>query len=610
MSYVSRLKLQVPRLMSHVKGLSVLPLSFVAVSAAAGPFAFEDRVVRGEARLPVSVTTNAAGHVLVDFGQHAFGWIEANVSTTGNYAFVWGELLDAGGSVQTNAFYTTEQGRIRCACTCARFDAAGWTRVPYCKGHDSAFNGDRTGRFGTVMPFRWLEVAASPFPITAENVRQVPIHYPYDMSEEAFDCDSAALVKVHDFCKHSIRATTYTGKFIDGDRERLPYEADSFITQLSTYAMTSDQTLVRAMADYLATHTTWPTEWKQFFISILYADWRYSGKTDLIDRHYDLMKRCKLWWHLRRADGLLVSSGPLAKPAPDGEKPCDIVDWAMCYRDGFEMREVNTVVNALHIRNLREMSEMASALGRADDAAAFAAAERQTFASFQTRLWHPDRGCYRDGEGSEHATVQGNAMALACGAVPPERRRSVAGYVASKGFSCSTYMAQFVLEALFTAGYAREALALMTSSEHRSWLGMMAQGATITPEFWDLTMPEPGRIPDMNHAWSTSPLNIISRYVLGVTPLEPGFAKVSVSPHPGDLRRLSGRIPTPRGTVVLKMERRGTLWHIDLESPVPVRFAFAGALRSFESGRRSFDLLDGAEGDVMRPLAPGTGSAR
>lgn len=96
-------------------------------------------------------------------------------------------------------------------------------------------------------------------------------------------------------------------------------------------------------------------------------------------------------------------------------------------------------------------------------------------------------------------------MALACGVVPPDRVAAVADYVAAKGFSCSTYMAQFVLDALFLAGRDCQAIALMTSSAPRSWLAMMAKGATITPEFWDLTMPEKGRIPDMNHAWSTAP---------------------------------------------------------------------------------------------------------
>lgn len=562
----------------------------IGISSSLPAFDFAEKVVRGKERYPVSICTNAAGHAVVDFGRHAFGWIEVDASVKGDYFFIWGELLDKCGSVQTNAFYTRNEGNVRCACTCDSIVSNGWMRIPYKTGNNSAFNENPVGRFGVVMPFRWLEIVQSPFPITATNVRQVPIHYPYDMSEEAFNCDSTALVKVHDFCKHSIRATTFTGKFIDGDRERLPYEADSFITQLSTYAMTSDYTLVRAMADYLATHTTWPTEWKQYFICIIHADWRYSGKTDLILKHYERMKRDKLWLHLRRADGLLVSRGPMASPAPDGEKPDDIVDWAMCYRDGFEMCDVNTVVNALHIRNLREMAAMAHAIGRDEDAEMFERLGSQTFASFQDRLWDGKHGRYRDGEGSAHATVQGNAMALACGAVSPERKNLVADYVVAKGLSCSTYMAQFVLEALFTAGYDNEAMSLMTSGDHRSWLGMMAKGATITPEFWDITMPEPWRVPDMNHAWSTAPLNVISRFVVGVTPIEAGFARIAIKPQVGGLKWLSGVVPTPCGSVSIRLECQCRRWSVDLRTPVPACFAFEGVKKNFAAGRYVFEI--------------------
>ena len=210
---------------------------------------FTDRVVRGEPVAPAKITVNAAGRTLVDFGKHFFGWIEVDATVAGPFKFIWGELLDENGSVQTDPFFTKEQGRVRCALAEGRFAGAGWERVPYQENAVSAFEPSPVGRFGTVMPFRWLEIVEAPFPITGKNVRQEPIYYPYDMDEERFDCDSPDLVRVHDFCKHTILATTFTGKFVDGDRERLPYEADSYITQLGTYAISSDDTLVRAMAD-------------------------------------------------------------------------------------------------------------------------------------------------------------------------------------------------------------------------------------------------------------------------------------------------------------------------------------------------------------------------
>ena len=570
----------------------VLVISALAATFVVGAFAdgFADRVVRGEAAKPVSIVTNAAGNLLVDFGRHQTGWIEVDAVKNGEYEFVWGELLNGSGSVETNSFFTHKQGRIRCAHTKDVLDAKGWTRIPYHAAKEkrrNTFRPEPVGRFGTVMPFRWLEVVKAPFPVTEGNVRQVPIYYPYDMSESSFDCDSKELVRVYDFCKHSIRATTYMGKFIDGDRERLPYEADSYITQLGTYAITSDQTLVRAMADYFATHTTWPTEWKQFFIRIVYEDWMHSGNTDIIRKHYSLMRDVKSWRSLRRSDGLLVTSGDTMTDSLDG-KIRDIVDWAMCYRDGFVFTPVNAVVNALHYRNLKEMSEMACAIGKIEESAMFEKEAALTFESYQRIFFDSVAGRYRDGIGTDHATVQGNAMALACGVVPPENIASVARYIAKKGFSCSTYMAQFVLESLFSAGRVDDAFRLMTSSEHRSWLGMMAKGATVTMEFWDLTLEEPARIPDMNHSWSTAPLNMISRWVMGVKPLKPGFEEISIRPNLGPLKCISGTVPTPKGPIRLKMAKDGDVWRGELETPAPAQFAFGGNVLSFQPGKHSF----------------------
>ena len=555
---------------------------------AAARAAAESGVVRGVAVAPASVSANAAGNRVFDFGRHAFGWVEVNVERPGAYEFVVGELLDESGSVQTNALYTWKQGNVRCAHVKGVFGKTGWTRIPFVEGGVSRFNAHDAGRFGVVMPFRWLEVASAPFELTSKNVRQVPIYYPYDMSASSFSCDSPALERVYEFCRHSIRATSFMGMFIDGDRERLPYEADSFITMLSTQAMTADYTLVRRTIEHLAVHTTWPTEFKQYFIRLVYEDWMHGGNADLVRRYWALMRDVKSWRRLRRGDGLVVSPGEMMTPSPDGGKFCDIVDWAKCYRDGFVFTPVNVVVNALHYRNLRELEAMARAIGEDGDAATFAAEAAQTFKSFQDVLFDDASGRYRDGVGTDHATVQGNAMALACGAVPSDRVARVAEYMASKGFSCSTYMAHFVLDALFAAGRDDDALRLMTSSEHRSWLGMMEKGATVSMEFWDLTLEEGGRIPDMNHSWSTSPLNMVSRWVLGVNPLKPGFEEISIAPHPGFLKRISGTVPTPKGPVRLEIERTGRAWRVKVETPRSAEFVLGGKAMRLVPG--SYDL--------------------
>ena len=151
-------------------------------------------------------------------------------------------------------------------------------------------------------------------------------------------------------------------------------------------------------------------------------------------------------------------------------------------------------------------------------------------------------------------------------------------------------MAQFVLEALFAAGREEAAIRLMSSDGARSWLGMMKKGATITPEFWDLTLEEPGRVPDMNHSWSTAPLNMISRWVLGVQPLKPGFENISIAPHPGPLKRLSGKVPTPQGVVCLEMELKSGKWHVEVSNPRFSEFRLGRRTMGLRPGRHSFDI--------------------
>ena len=87
----------------------------------------------------------------------------------------------------------------------------------------------------------------------------------------------------------------------------------------------------------------------------------------------------------------------------------------------------------------------------------------------------------------------------------------------------------------------------MTSESDRSWLGMMAQGATITTEAWSLAA-KPNQ--DWNHAWGTAPLNVIARHVLGVRPTSPGFRTYALEPHCGSLEG-AGVVPTVRGPIAV-----------------------------------------------------------
>lgn len=167
-----------------------------------------------------------------------------------------------------------------------------------------------------------------------------------------------------------------------------------------------------------------------------------------------------------------------------------------------------------------------------------------------------------DGKGSTHASLHANMFPLAFGLVPAEREAGVADFVQSRGMACSVYGAQFLLESLYLSGRSDYALSLMTAHTTRSWNHMLDLGSTLTLEAWD-----PSVKPNLtwNHAWGTAPANIISRYLLGVRPIQAGATNILIAPQPGGLKWMKGKVPTARGPV-------GVFWQsnpsfLDLDIP-------------------------------------------
>ncbi len=545
-----------------------------AVSYAAGdPYDYKELVTREI--VPVKTAVNAAGRSVADFGRDAVGWLELEGPAAGPYEIVIGELCNARGEV-TNEY---PRSNIRCQ-RLKGFKQAGRHRVEMppdsfnLKGWDTKAPAILLPeRFGIVTPFRYAEIVRCP----PARLRQIAVNYPIDMGKSAFECDNADLVRVYDFCKYSILATSFCGVYVDGDRERTPYEADAYINQLSHYAIDDDCSLARKSHEWLMEHPTWPTEWRQHSIKMAWADWMWTGDTRSIGKYYASLKGDKLMDRFARpSDGLLETGGERRKGAKPGAS--DIVDWPAESRDGFVFKPVNAVVNAFYHRNLLELADIAGALGRPDDAAAFVARAKAVHAAFQKAFFRPSIGLYADGEGTDHCSLHANAAALAFGLVPARHVAQVADYVEKRGMACSTYFAQYLLEALCLADRAEAAVRLMSTRGKAGWIGMMDFGSTITMEAW--TVADKPNL-DLNHAWASEPLNIISRFILGVTPLEPGFRKVSIRPRLGGLRHVKATIPTVAGPISIE----ATLDRLGFSSPSPALVEFAGRRLELPAGR-------------------------
>lgn len=522
----------------------ILSITFLASVA----FAQQRSPVVQTVGKPVRAVQKAAGHWFIDFGKDAFGNIEITVpsgATETNVTVQMGEAISGPDTVNRSpggcVRYQQHQVTLvpdKTVSPKLTWAPPGWMKSGWLT---------RPKGMPVVMPFRYVEIEGAPNWFSAAHIRRVWWHVPFNDNASSFTSSSPELNGVWNLCKYTIKATSFLGLYVDGDREHKPYEADTLINQLGHYCVDHRYDTARFTLEYLIAHPTWPTEWHLQTVMIAWNDYLWSGDDTVLRQDYDQLKAHAMI-DRRTADGLFR-----------GDKS-DIVDWPADERDHYDMSvPVKTVVTAFHYRALVLLEKIAQHLGKTADAREFAKLARTTYKTFNEKLWDKSRGCYIDGlnpetgKTSSHASAHANFFPLALGLVPPDRVARVAAFIKSRGMVCSVYGAQFLLEALYDAGDAQEALNLMTTNQLASWRNMTEKvGSTLTLEAWDPSI-KPNL--DWNHAWGAAPANIIPRELMGIEPLTPAFARFRVCPQIASLTRASIKMPTPKGPITLSIHR-------------------------------------------------------
>jgi alpha-L-rhamnosidase len=426
--------------------------------------------------------------------------------------------------------------------------------------------------FGVVTPFRYCELEKCDFELKPENVHQKTLWYYFENENSSFISSDSVLNKVWDISKYTIKATSFAGLYIDGDRERIPYEADAYINQLGHYYTDREFSLARRTNEYFIDHPTWPTEWILQTVLLFYNDLMYTGNFESAGKFFNELKQ-KTLIEIARPDGLISSRNVTDEIMTKlgfknvKERIRDIVDWPPSQkdtgwqlatsdgeRDGYDMVEINTVVNAFHYRSLVLMSQIAGYLGNTADSVLFLNQSLKVRKTINEKLFNRSKGIYIDGEFSDHSSLHANMMALAFDLVPDENKRKVIDFIKSRGMACSVYGAQFLLEGLYKAGESDYALSLMTATHDRSWYNMIKSGSTMTIEAWDMKY-KPNS--DWNHAWGAAPANIIPGFMWGIRPSEPGYSKAVIRPQVGNLTYSQVSVPTIRGNIVAEFSKSG-----------------------------------------------------
>ena len=516
---------------------------------------------------PVDFKRNAEGSCFIDYGKHAFGTLEINYKSQKPETLTvrLGEkLLD--GKIDRNPGGTIRYQEVKLNVT-PKKSTYRVELVPDARNTNELAVVMMPDSFPVIMPFRYAEIEGTGNDFDPNQAIQLAYFNYFDYSTSSFTSSDTILNQVWDMCKYTMKATTFAGIYVDGDRERIPYEGDAYLNQLSHYSVDNEYAIARlTIESFFEKKPTWPTEWQLHVAMLIYQDYMYTGNTEMIERYYERLK-VKTLMDLEVEDGFISSESPkhngqflLSLGFPDSTRYLmDIVDWPpesnnfggkggyqKGERDGYVFKRINTVVNGFYYHNMKIMAEFATALNKPDEALDFEFRAARVKKSINEQLFDEKKGYYVDGVGTDYGSLHANMILLAFDVVPDSRKESVVKHVKSRGMACSVYGSQYLMEALYKAGEGEYALELMTATHDRSWYNMIKIGATISLEAWDMKYKTNA---DWNHAWGAVPANIIPRGMWGIQPLTPGFGSVEIKPQMGKLKNSSITVPTIKGAI-------------------------------------------------------------
>jgi alpha-L-rhamnosidase len=305
-----------------------------------------------------------------------------------------------------------------------------------------------------------------------------------------------------------------------------------------------------------------------------YSLWWVLAVADYVQQSADLDKLGELFPHVQAAltwaDRRRQPDGLLPKGA--GE------DWYWWAQRG---AGPTTALNALYAGSLLAAANLADTLHRDDLRDRYRQQASDVRDAINATLFDAPTGAYVDGDLRDHHPLDGNALALLFGITGDDSPRAsqVLGFLHDQLWtSAGTLVADreygswaqdaaiwpaYVypeVEARFSLRDDANAIDLV----RRTWGNMLAHDPAST--FWEFATRD-GGIRDgstsLAHGWSTGALPALSRWVLGIRPVRPGYADYVVDPHPGDLAWACGAVPSPAGPIRIAWQEDGgspTLW--------------------------------------------------
>lgn len=319
--------------------------------------------------------------------------------------------------------------------------------------------------------------------------------------------------------------------------------------------------------------------------------WQQYGTTRYLQEQYDSMKthvECEIR-HMGK--GLMSKKELWIGPS--------LGDWLAPGKDVKYMAMHNgPVSNAFIVNDLRILSEAARLLNNMEDEARYREQLEKTTAAYLKAFVKKDGTMKDDYQGAYIMALQ---MVIPKGKLWDDCFRKLVEKIQAEGMQTGFFATEHLLPLLADHGQAKLAYDLLFNEQCPGWLYQVNCGATTTWERWDALRPD-GTVNEsrmsgdnmvsFNHYSFGSVGEFYYRYILGIQPLEPGYAKISL--HPFIDRRLGsveGSYRSRAGEIKMAWQVDGDKVRIRCSTPAPTELTLPdGSGRELEAGEYVFEV--------------------
>lgn len=373
--------------------------------------------------------------------------------------------------------------------------------------------------------------------------------------------------------------------------EQLQYVGDTRIQALASYYTFGEDRLAKQAIRALYqsrqpegfTASRYPTKdfqiiptFSLLWIGLLHDFWRYRDDMAFVKEMLPGTRTVlDFFAGYQRTDGTL-------KPVPWW----NFTDWAGDFKRGVAPAGEDgrsAMMDLFHLHALQMAAAMEQDLGNTFLAQSLKERSNKVSEAIQRFYFDEKTGLYADDSAKTRFSQHVNTMAVLTDVCPKGLQTNLMQRtLTDKNMTaCTIYFKYYLHLAAVKAGLGNEYLNWLDE-----WKNQLALGLTTWAED-----PEPTR--SDCHAWGCSPNIEFFRTVLGVDSDAPGFAKVLIQPHLGNLKQAEGKIPHPKGTIEVKynLTKKGLTAEITLPDGLTGRLIWRGQEFGLKAGRQQINAL-------------------